>query len=181
MDADITELDRMQAAYKSSVDRWIAAIRAEAQLASVHHTVADVDAWENAYFLAETLRHASESAKKAYEAALRLKLFWDKVGPLLWRRSTSNLSGVPRHSLKRRDGGLYRGPADLSGLTGIPISSWDRSVRASRVAWTYLISGSCSWTGSVSRARRESSSEASGDVSYTPFTPFQIPMAAKIL
>jgi hypothetical protein len=75
MDHDIAELDRLQAAYRISVERWIEAIRAEEQLASVHHTVADVDAWESAYFYAETIRHATQTAKKAYEAALRSQFF----------------------------------------------------------------------------------------------------------
>ncbi len=75
MDDGLAELDRLQAAYKLSVERWIAAIRAEEQLASVQHSVADVDAWEAAYFDTETMRHATEAAKREYEGALRLQLF----------------------------------------------------------------------------------------------------------
>jgi hypothetical protein len=47
------ELDRLQNAYKSAADIWVAAIRSEAQLASVNHTVAQIDSWENGHFLAE--------------------------------------------------------------------------------------------------------------------------------
>ncbi len=69
------ELDRLQGAYKAAVEIWIAAIRAEEQLASVHHRVAEVDAWENAHFLAEQARGKAEAAKAAYEGALRSQLF----------------------------------------------------------------------------------------------------------
>jgi hypothetical protein len=69
------ELDRLQSAYKSAVDSWITAIRAEEALASVHHTVAQIDRWQNAHFLAEHGRRAAEVAKAAYEDALRLRFF----------------------------------------------------------------------------------------------------------
>lgn len=69
------ELDRLQAAYKAAVDAWVVAIRAEEALASVPHTVAEVDQWENAHFDAEGARGKAESAKRAYEAALRQQFF----------------------------------------------------------------------------------------------------------
>jgi hypothetical protein len=75
MDDEDAELDRLQNAYKTAVDIWIDAIRAEEKLASVHHTVAQVDIWENAHFLAEHARHKVENAKAAYEGALRLRFF----------------------------------------------------------------------------------------------------------
>jgi hypothetical protein len=75
MSDDNAELDRLQAAYKAAVDTWITAIRAEEQLASVDHTVAQIDSWENAHFLSEDARQLAESAKKAYEAALRKRFF----------------------------------------------------------------------------------------------------------
>jgi hypothetical protein len=43
---DTSELDQMQAAYKAAVEEWIAAIKEEEALASVNHTVAEVDKWE---------------------------------------------------------------------------------------------------------------------------------------
>ena len=46
MSDDNSELDRLQADYKAAVDTWVSAIRAEEALASVHHTVAEVDEWE---------------------------------------------------------------------------------------------------------------------------------------
>ena len=75
MNDDHEDLDRLQSAYKAAVDTWIQAIRAEEQLASVHHTVAQVDLWENAHFLAEEARREAEAAKTAYEASLRSHFF----------------------------------------------------------------------------------------------------------
>ncbi len=75
MSDDDAELDRLQAAYKTAVETWVTAIRAEEQLASVHHSVAEVDKWENAHFLAEDARRDAEAAKAAYEDALRANLF----------------------------------------------------------------------------------------------------------
>lgn len=42
------ELDQKQLQYKAAVDQWIAAIRHEEELASVEHSIADLDAWEAA-------------------------------------------------------------------------------------------------------------------------------------
>ena len=74
-DAEHADLDRMQAAYKAAVDAWVEAIRAEEALASVNHTVAEVDRWEAAYFLAEEARARAQAAKQDYEAALRERFF----------------------------------------------------------------------------------------------------------
>ena len=65
MDIEGAKLDRMQSDYKPTVEAWIAAIRLEEQLASVNHSVADVDLWENAYFLAEAARSKAEAANAA--------------------------------------------------------------------------------------------------------------------
>ncbi len=75
MSSEHAELDRLQHAYKAAVDSWITAIRAEEKLASVNHTVAQVDEWENAHFHAEEGRHRAEAAKAEYEAALRKAFF----------------------------------------------------------------------------------------------------------
>jgi hypothetical protein len=44
-------------------------------LASVDHSVAEIDKWENAHFLAEDARRNAETAKAAYEDELRANLF----------------------------------------------------------------------------------------------------------
>jgi hypothetical protein len=72
---EVAELDRLQTAYKVAVDEWRAAIREEEALASVNHSVAEVDQWEGAHFHEEELRSKAKTAKSEYEAALRLKFF----------------------------------------------------------------------------------------------------------
>ena len=74
-DIDVAELDQMQAAYKASVEEWIGAIKQEEALASVNHTVAEVDQWEAAHFREDVIRNEVKAAKKQYEDALRLKFF----------------------------------------------------------------------------------------------------------
>jgi hypothetical protein len=53
MDNEDAELDRLQSAYKSAVDTWVATIRAEEALSSGDHNLAQVDKWEAAHFVAE--------------------------------------------------------------------------------------------------------------------------------
>lgn len=75
MDDSVSELDRLQAAYKAAVEDWIAAIKREEELASVNHTVAEVDKWEAAHFAEDEIRAKVKTAKKDYEDALRRKFF----------------------------------------------------------------------------------------------------------
>jgi hypothetical protein len=75
MEDEAAELDQMQAAYKAAVEEWIKAIRVEEALASVNHSVAEVDQWEAAHFREDELRDTVKAAKKQYEDALRLKFF----------------------------------------------------------------------------------------------------------
>jgi hypothetical protein len=75
MPVEISELDQMQANYKAAVDGWVATIRREEDLASVNHSVADIDQWEHAAEAEEDARDKAKSAKKAYEGALREKFF----------------------------------------------------------------------------------------------------------
>jgi hypothetical protein len=69
------ELDELQKAYKDAVEQWIVAIRNEEALASVNHTVAEVDTWEKAHFDEDDARSKVKDAKAAYEDALREKFF----------------------------------------------------------------------------------------------------------
>jgi hypothetical protein len=43
-------LSELQSAYNVAVEEWIAAIREEEALASVNHSVAQIDQWEQAHF-----------------------------------------------------------------------------------------------------------------------------------
>ena len=75
MENDTSELDELQADYKKAVESWIAAIRKEEALASVHHSSADLDAWEEAGFEEHKARHEVIYRKKLYEDGLREDLF----------------------------------------------------------------------------------------------------------
>ena len=75
MQDDTLKLDQMQNAYKAAVEKWIAAIKREEALASVNHSVAEVDKWEEAHFEEEEVRSEVKTAKKQYEDALRKKFF----------------------------------------------------------------------------------------------------------
>ena len=70
MDDNVSELDQLQSAYKA-----LAAIKREEELASVNHSVAEVDQWEAAHFAEDELRSKVKAAKKDYEDALRRKFF----------------------------------------------------------------------------------------------------------
>jgi len=75
MAVDVSDLNKMQAAYKEAVDQWVTAIREEEALASVNHSEAEIDAWEAADFREEDAREKAKEAKKNYEDALREKFF----------------------------------------------------------------------------------------------------------
>jgi hypothetical protein len=75
MENDTSELDQMQTAYRVAVEEWIAAIRLEEALASVNHSIADVDKWEGAHFAEDKIRNKVKAAKKQYEDALRKKFY----------------------------------------------------------------------------------------------------------
>jgi hypothetical protein len=75
MTDDLSELDTLQAAYKAAVEEWISAIRKEEALASVNHSVAEVDQWEKAHFEEDDMRNGVKEAKAKYEDALRAKFF----------------------------------------------------------------------------------------------------------
>ena len=68
---DVADLDRLRNAYKSAVEEWIAAIRAEESFAVPDHTVPATDAWEHAGFAEEEARNRAKAARSEYEDALR--------------------------------------------------------------------------------------------------------------
>jgi hypothetical protein len=75
MQDDTLKLNQMQAAYKAAVEEWISAIKLEEALASVNHSIAEVDKWEQAHFTEDKLRSKVKAAKKQYEDALREKFY----------------------------------------------------------------------------------------------------------
>ncbi|MBT9333307.1 hypothetical protein [Paracidobacterium acidisoli] len=75
MGTTTSDLDELQSEYRTAVEAWIAAIREEEALASVNHTVAEIDLWEQADLREDEARSRAKAAKKAYEDALREKFF----------------------------------------------------------------------------------------------------------
>ena len=75
MSVEDPDLDQLQAAYKASVEAWIASIRKEEELASGNHSVIEIDRWEQAHLDEDDLRNAVKAAKADYEDALRTKFF----------------------------------------------------------------------------------------------------------
>jgi hypothetical protein len=72
---DTLELDQMRSAYQAAVEEWISAIKQEEALASVDHSIAEVDQWEAAHFKEDEIRSKVKAAKLHYEDALRKKFF----------------------------------------------------------------------------------------------------------
>jgi hypothetical protein len=75
MQNDTLALDQSRSAYQAAVEEWIAAIKQEEALASVDHSVAEVDQWEQAHFKEDEIRNKAKAAKKQYEDALRERFF----------------------------------------------------------------------------------------------------------
>jgi hypothetical protein len=69
------ELDKLRFNYKAAVERWIAAIRFEEELATPDHSMIAVEDWEKADFGEENARNIAKAARKEYEDALRQVLF----------------------------------------------------------------------------------------------------------
>jgi hypothetical protein len=75
LEQEQAELLTMQQAYKAAMDEWVAALKAEEELALVDPTVAQVDEWEGAHFKEDEARNKAKRAKKSYEDAIRQRLF----------------------------------------------------------------------------------------------------------
>jgi hypothetical protein len=69
------ELDQLRFAYKAAVERWIAAIRVEENLATPDHSMPAVEDWDHANFAEEDARTVAKNARKEYQDALREVLF----------------------------------------------------------------------------------------------------------
>lgn len=69
------ELDKLRFNYKAAVDRWVAAIRAEEDLASPDHSMIAVEKWDLANFTEQDARDAAKAARQEYADALRQVLY----------------------------------------------------------------------------------------------------------
>jgi len=69
------ELDELRFKYKAAVERWIAAIRAEEDLATPHHSMIAVERWDLANFAEQDARDVAKTARQEYADALRQVLY----------------------------------------------------------------------------------------------------------
>jgi len=72
MPIDRLQLDSLRQAYKAAVDEWIDAVREEEALATLDHTVAAWDRWEQAGFKQKEAQDKANAAKEAYVDGLRM-------------------------------------------------------------------------------------------------------------
>jgi TRAP-type C4-dicarboxylate transport system substrate-binding protein len=59
--------------YKQAVDKWVAAIRAEEDLASEDHTMVAMEHWDTAGFAVHDAESAAKKARDQYKNELRKK------------------------------------------------------------------------------------------------------------
>jgi hypothetical protein len=69
------DLDRLRLNYKEAVDRWVAAIRTEEDLATPDHSMIASEDWDRANFAEQDARDAAEKARQEYADALRQVLY----------------------------------------------------------------------------------------------------------
>ena len=69
------ELDKLRLNYKAAVERWIAAIHLEENLATPDHSMTAVEDWDHANFAEEEARSVAKAARQEYVDALREVLF----------------------------------------------------------------------------------------------------------
>ena len=67
------DFDRLLAAYRNAVDRWVDAIRAEEALATSDHSMVQMELWDDAGFKLHDAEHTAKKARDAYKNALRKK------------------------------------------------------------------------------------------------------------
>ena len=65
------ELDNLRVSYKTAVDAWVAAIRAEEALATPDHSMVAMEKWDDAHFAEQDAQKAAIEARDAYKDALR--------------------------------------------------------------------------------------------------------------
>lgn len=69
------ELDQLRSRYKAAVERWIAAIREEENLATPNHSMVAVEQWDQANFAEQDARDIAKAARQEYADALREVLY----------------------------------------------------------------------------------------------------------
>jgi hypothetical protein len=69
------ELDTLRMKYKAAVDSWVAAIRAEEDLATPDHSMIAAEDWDRANFVEQDARDVAKAARQEYADALRQVLY----------------------------------------------------------------------------------------------------------
>jgi hypothetical protein len=69
------ELDKLRLKYKSAVERWVEAIRAEENLATADHSMVAAENWDQANFAEQDAREIAKAARQEYADALRQVLY----------------------------------------------------------------------------------------------------------
>ena len=64
-------LDQLRLAYKTAVDKWVNAIRAEEALATADHSMTAWEKWDTAHFAEQDSEAKADEAREAYKDALR--------------------------------------------------------------------------------------------------------------
>lgn len=67
------DFDQLLSNYRQAVDAWVAAIRAEEELASGDHSMLQMERWDDAGFALHDAELAAKKARDAYKNALRKK------------------------------------------------------------------------------------------------------------
>jgi len=69
------ELDDLRFKYKAAVERWIAAIREEEDLAKIDHSLVAKEEWDRANFAEQDARNIAKTARDEYADALRHEFY----------------------------------------------------------------------------------------------------------
>jgi hypothetical protein len=67
------DFDKLLKEYRQAVDGWIAAIKAEENLANDDHSMVAMEEWDAAALAAQDAEHLVKKAREHYKSALRRK------------------------------------------------------------------------------------------------------------
>lgn len=65
------DLDQLRLAYKTAVDEWVDAIRAEEELATEDHSMLAMEKWDDAHFREQEAQSKATASREAYKDGLR--------------------------------------------------------------------------------------------------------------
>jgi len=65
------DLDALRQAYKTAVDEWVNAIRAEEAIATPNHSMIAMENWDTAGFAEQDTQAKAKTARDKYKDALR--------------------------------------------------------------------------------------------------------------